>query len=170
DTEKREQILCEHCASVREKNSSRSITAGKEVRSTALTVYFSHRGTEDTEKREPILREPCASVREKNSYCSIETGNGISRIPSGFNIGSNTNIKNVRTPRCSGTWNAPVLGTNADGDEVYETRFFTVLRLLRSQEWTAFHFDPFSSQNLLRTGRYFSERGTETERHRIAAV
>ncbi|MGL4593450.1 MAG: hypothetical protein ACRCUY_01835 [Thermoguttaceae bacterium] len=27
------------------------ITAGKEVRSTALTVYFSHRGTEDTEKR-----------------------------------------------------------------------------------------------------------------------
>ncbi|MGL4595572.1 MAG: hypothetical protein ACRCUY_12680 [Thermoguttaceae bacterium] len=38
------------------------IEAGKEVRSTALTVCFSHRGTEDTEKREQILREPCASV------------------------------------------------------------------------------------------------------------
>ncbi|MGL4595867.1 MAG: hypothetical protein ACRCUY_14185 [Thermoguttaceae bacterium] len=30
-----------------------------------MTVYFSHRGTEDTEKRQQILREPCASVREK---------------------------------------------------------------------------------------------------------
>ncbi|MGL4594974.1 MAG: hypothetical protein ACRCUY_09625 [Thermoguttaceae bacterium] len=39
-------------------------------------------------------------------------------------------------------------GTNPDGDGVYETRFFTVLKLIRSQEWEAFHFDPFS-QNLL---------------------
>ncbi|MGL4593613.1 MAG: hypothetical protein ACRCUY_02660 [Thermoguttaceae bacterium] len=83
---------------MREKNSSRSITAGKEVRSTVLTVYFSHRGTEDTEKRKKILREPCVSVREKNSSRSMETGNDISRIPSGFNIGRNANIQNVRTP------------------------------------------------------------------------
>ncbi|MGL4594355.1 MAG: hypothetical protein ACRCUY_06460 [Thermoguttaceae bacterium] len=55
-------VYFSHCASVREKNSNRSIKAGKEVRSTALTVYFSHRGTEDTEKRKKILHEPCASV------------------------------------------------------------------------------------------------------------
>ncbi|MGL4593457.1 MAG: hypothetical protein ACRCUY_01870, partial [Thermoguttaceae bacterium] len=65
DTEKRKKILREPCASVREKNSNHSIEAGKEVRSTVLTVYFSHRGTEHTEKRQQILREPCASVREK---------------------------------------------------------------------------------------------------------
>ncbi|MGL4594356.1 MAG: hypothetical protein ACRCUY_06465 [Thermoguttaceae bacterium] len=69
---------------MREKNSHRSIKAGKEVRSTALTVYFSHRGTEDTENRQQILCEPRASVREKNSYCSIETGNGIYRTPFGI--------------------------------------------------------------------------------------
>ncbi|MGL4595866.1 MAG: hypothetical protein ACRCUY_14180 [Thermoguttaceae bacterium] len=56
---------------MREKNSSRSITAGKEVRSTALTVYFSHRGTEHTEKRQQILREHCVSVREKKSSGSL---------------------------------------------------------------------------------------------------
>ncbi|MGL4593614.1 MAG: hypothetical protein ACRCUY_02665 [Thermoguttaceae bacterium] len=62
-----------------EKNSSRSIKAGKEVRSTALTVCFSHRGTEDTEKRQQILREPCASVREKNSSHSITAGKEVRR-------------------------------------------------------------------------------------------
>ncbi|MGL4595664.1 MAG: hypothetical protein ACRCUY_13145 [Thermoguttaceae bacterium] len=71
DTEKRKQILREPSASVREKNSSRSIEAGKEVRSTALTVYFSHRGTEDTEKWEQILRE------RKNSSRSIEAGKEV---------------------------------------------------------------------------------------------
>ncbi|MGL4593451.1 MAG: hypothetical protein ACRCUY_01840 [Thermoguttaceae bacterium] len=62
---------------MREKNSNHSIKAGKEVRSTALTVYFSHRGTEDTEKREQILCEPCVSVREKNSSRSITAGKEV---------------------------------------------------------------------------------------------
>ncbi|MGL4594839.1 MAG: hypothetical protein ACRCUY_08945 [Thermoguttaceae bacterium] len=42
-----------------------------------MTVYFSHRGTEDTENREQILREPCASVREKNSSHSITAGKEV---------------------------------------------------------------------------------------------
>ncbi|MGL4593935.1 MAG: hypothetical protein ACRCUY_04310 [Thermoguttaceae bacterium] len=53
------------------------IKAGKEVRSTTLTVCFSHRGTEDTEKRQQILREPSASVREKNSSRSITAGKEV---------------------------------------------------------------------------------------------